>query len=1439
MSSTGFFDAVHRAIPGLEGKLQLDHIDYYTDRKKAVAYFTSSALIRNGEFTAIRRQLSRMFPRIPMALRVASPALAEDFLQNPDKYRDVFEPILLNEYPAMTPYISSVGWSAAPGGIALEITDPFSYEYMSRQEVRRKLADAIFDIFLIRPEITLKKSVDERLLVERQNEIRRRETELLSAEPAPRPPEAPAAPKKRQIIYGGKIGPEPVPIKGLTELSGKVIVAGKVIAAQKRAVGKNESMLVTFSITDGSDSIPCKLFIGGRRGPYGDDAQDADPEAVKRAADDVLSQVQPGAGVKVRGVCRIDIYDKALTVEVRDIVGLDLVCRQDKAAQKRVELRAHTQMSDMDGIMSAADLIRRAAEFGHKAIAITDAGVVQAFPQAFQAAKKHKIKLIPGMAGMMTDDSVIVTTPDDRSLDEPIIVFDVETTGLNPQADRVIEFGAVRFEGGQVTDTFSMLVNPGMPLDPKVVKITGIKDYMLMGEPPAAEILPKFMAFIGDCALAAHNASFDMAFLQAELARLGQSVSPPVIDTLSFSQKLYPDLKRHRLQDLCRYLGVTLKNAHRAVHDAGATAQCLSAMLAQARERGAQTLRDVNDKVTGFSRGARHEVTLLVHAQEGMVSLNRLVSLSHTRYFVREPLLPREEIVKNRTGLLLGSGCAAGELFEAARDGKPMAELEGIASFYDFLEVQPEANYEHLIRAGRILDKAQLRQINETILGVGEKLGIPVVATGDPRFLDPDDKIFRAILKNSLPMEKEGCDDQPPLYFKTTDEMLEDFSWLPEEKAREIVVDNPQKIAARVGDITLYPRHPENLTTFAPVLEGSEEGIRSQSHNEAESRYGAPLPDIVRERLDKELHAITKYGYATLYSIAARLVQKSISDGYMVGSRGSVGSSLVATMCGITEVNPLPPHYLCPACRHSVFDVPPEYQSGVDLPDRDCPRCGTRMKKDGYDIPFEVFLGFEGDKVPDIDLNFCSEYQGTAHAYLEELFGKDYVFRAGTIGTLKEKTAFGLVLKYFEERGTDVSPAEKNRLAQGLLGVKRTTGQHPGGMVILPKDYEINAFTPIQHPANDLTSPAVTTHYEFKSMHDILVKVDVLGHDDPTMIKELEELSGVHYQDVPLDDPQVMALFRSPEPLGLTAEQLRWSTGTLGIPEFGTPFVRGILEDTQPVSMADLIRISGLSHGKEVWSGNSRELILGGVAKLTECICTREDIMTALMNKGLGSKLSFDIMESVRKGKGLTPKMEQEMRERDVPDWFIKSCKKIAYMFPKGHAVAYVTMALRLGWFKVHMPLAYYAAYFTIRGRDFNALTMARPVSFIREALDALYRLSPKELTDKNEKEITALEMVHEMGQRGFVFLPVDLYKSDAAKFRIEGNGLRCPFTSLSGFGESAARGITQSREGGFISIQDLKDRAGISSACIELLRECGALNGLTDSNQVDFFSLI
>lgn len=1432
---------IYAAIPELEGKLTLEGIRYDARRGRALVSFFSDALVAEKAFNTIKREIAKALPKVRFSLRVASPSLADDFLRTPEKYAPVFNTILARAHPAAVSWIPEIRYLSEDNAVVLELPDDFSLQYFRNRDVLSVLRTAVYDLFRSEPELLFRLQDDVKQRLQRIEQERQKEAELLRETQAQISEETQKKQGKRRAngrIKGTSIADEPVAISGLGELSGRVTIAGKVISADRRDIPGKEMVLLSFIITDFSGSINCKIFLRYRNQRFKHEGEPVAPsEEERKALEDIVAAVRVGDGLKVRGTCQIDTFDRALVLMVQDINTQELPTRADNAPRKRVELHAHTQMSVMDATMSAGELIKRTASWGHPAIAITDHGVTQAYPEAFAAARKNKIKLIPGMEAYMIDSLPIVRQASARSVDESIVVVDFETTGLNTRSSRIIEIGAVRLVNGEIEDSFSTLVNPGMPLPKVITDITGITDQMLLDQPTAQTAVPELMRFIGDSPIAAHNASFDVAILQQELQRQGLKHACPQVDTLAFAQKLYPALKRFRLAAVCRHLGVSLRNAHRAVHDATATAQILAIMLQEGKERGANTLEQLDQTINGYTKGIDRHIILLAKDQQGLQNINRLVSAAHLEHFHYVPKVPRDLIEQYREGLLLGSACADGELFQAILNNDPETTLEEIAQFYDYLEVQPAEQNSLLIRRGLVGSLDELHVINNRIIALGEKLGIPVVATGDAHYLDPEDRMFRVILKHS--QHDDLADEHPTKHLRTTEEMLDCFAYLGEEKAQEIVIDNPLRILDQIGEISLYPQHPQNLTTFTPVWETAEEDIRRMTMEKAHSWYGDQLPAVVERRIDKELTSIIGYGFATLYRIANKLVAKSLSDGYVVGSRGSVGSSLVATLCGITEVNPLPPHYRCASCRQSYFDVPDGYTVGVDLPDKPCPACGKPMVKDGFDIPFEVFLGFEGDKVPDIDLNFSGAYQATAHAYVEELFGKGFVFRAGTIGTLQEKTAFGLVMRYMEDKGLPMSDAEKQRLAMGCVGVKRTTGQHPGGIVVLPKEYDITQFTAVQHPADDQNTDTITTHYDFASMHDILVKLDILGHDDPTMIHMLERLTGVHYTDVPLGEPQTMSLFTSPDALGVTAEAIGCPTGTLGIPEFGTTFVRQMLVETQPTTMEELIRISGLSHGTNVWLGNARELIMSDTATLKNCICTRDDIMNSLIARGVADRMAFDAMERVRKGRGLVPEMESAMQEHGVEEWFIDSCNKIAYMFPKSHAVAYVTMALRVAWFKVHHPLAYYAAYFSIRSAGFDANTMLKPAEYIRVMLDELNAVEQKELSGTQKDEIVALELVLEMSARGYKFLPPDLYKSDAAEFLIEEGALRVPFAALNGFGLTAAQSILEARGEPFVSIEDMKRRTKVSSSGIELLREAGALQGLSDTNQVDFFSFL
>ncbi len=1440
---------VYEALPETRDKLAIERVRFCKKENKAYFSFLSDVLIGEKGFFTIKNALSRAFPGLPFSLRVASPSLAREFLRDPDRYAAPLNHYLMRHYPAVASWEFDMRWAPGNGRITLEMPDEFSMRYLEKQGVAAQLAQVIRDVFRLDTEVSLRVCGDEE---KRLNALReeRREQDRIAAERAERYDEMmreqekkkeqqPQAPKPADLrIRGRIIGDKPVPIKELRDDSGLVTVRGKVLSTESKEISGGETVLLTFLVTDFTSTIRCKTFLRYRpRRPR--DAEGEPPpitDAEREEVQKTVNAVKPGMGITVRGDTQYDQYSRETVIMARDMMRCELPVRMDTAPEKRIELHLHTQMSNMDAVSSPTALIERAAKWGHEAIAVTDHGVAQAFPEAFGAAKKFGIKLLPGIEGYLTDDDEVVTPASDLPLDTPVIVLDFETTGLNTAKDRIIEIGAVKLQNGQVVDSFGELVNPGMLLPEKITEITHISDQMLRDQPTAAELLPKLLDFMDGCPIAAHNAKFDCAVLESELKRLGLAYDVPRLDTLTLARKLYPELKSHKLGSVCKRLGVSLKDAHRAVNDAAATALCLARMMDDARKKGAKTLGDLNDVSKDYTLGNSWHIVLLAASQDGMTNLNHMISESHLKYFKRKPHIPRKVLQKYRKDIIVGSACAAGELFSAMVDGASDEKLGKIARFYDYLEIQPIGNNDFLIREGRAADEEALREYNRRIVRLGEKLGIPVVATGDVHFLDPEDAVFRAILQAG--QGYPDADDQPPLYLKTTDEMLKEFAYLGKKKAHEVVIENPKKIADRIGKVALFPPHPEGKTTFSPYWETAEQDIKDLTWGTAHKLYGDELPDIVQKRIEKELNAIIGYGYCTLYSIAQKLVAKSLKDGYVVGSRGSVGSSFVAFLTGITEINALPPHYRCPKCRTADFDIPPEYTVGVDMPDKNCPVCGEKLVKDGFDIPFEAFLGFKGDKVPDIDLNFSGEYQPVAHNYVKELFGEEFVFRAGTIGTLADKTAYGYVLRYLEERNMTVSDAEKERLAAGCVGVKRTTGQHPAGMVVLPKEYDICQFTAVQHPADDVNSDIVTTHYDFGSMHDILVKLDILGHDDPTMLHMLEELTGVNFRQIPLDDKKVMSLFSSTEALGVTPEEIGCNTGTYGVPEMGTSFVRQMLEDTHPSTMQELIRISGLSHGTDVWLGNAKDLIDKGIVTLSQCVCTREDIMNQLMKMGVPAKMAFDTMEAVRKGKGLTPAMADAMHEHHVPDWFEESCRKIKYMFPKGHAAAYVTMALRVAWYKVYRPQAYYAAYFTIRGDGFDASTMILPLDQLKAKLHEMYDLDQqKKTTQKDKDAITAMEIVVEMMARGFRFLPVDLYKSDVRRFIPEGEtGLRAPFTALGGLGETAAQSIVDARSEPFISVEDLKIRGKVSSSVLDLLREHGCLKELPETNQVTLF---
>lgn len=1218
-----------------------------------------------------------------------------------------------------------------------------------------------------------------------------------------------------EVILGRPIKGEPILIKDIQEEEKSVVAIGRVFNLEVREL-RSGRRLVSFDITDLTDSITVKCF---------------EEEKSEIFLGDLIKN---NMWVKVQGAVQQDRYSQELTILVRNVSRAEFKIPTDEAERKRVELHLHTKMSSMDGLIGIKELIDRLKHWGHSAVAITDHGVVQAFPDAYEVSKNSGIKIIYGIEGYLIDDGApIVMNAGNVAIDNcTFVVFDLETTGFSPTKDEIIEIGAVKISGNQIVDQFSSFVKPVQSIPLEVTNLTGISNESVEDAPDIYEVLPKFVDFAADAVLVAHNAQFDTGFLWANMDRVMKKVNRfPVLDTLGLARALYPKLKNHKLKTLAKEFKVKLENHHRAVDDAEATSQLLMKFLNDIKEKEITSLEEINSltKDINLDQLRSNHVVILVKNYAGLRNLYQLVTDSHLKYYYRHPRIPKSQLLKRREGLIIGSACEAGELFRALLDNVPDDRLESIAGFYDYLEVQPICNNEFLLREGRVRNYDELRELNKRIFELGKKLGKPVVATGDVHFLDREDGIYRAIL-----MAGKGFDDadnQAPLYLKTTEEMLEEFAYLGPDNAYDVVINNPCTIAESIEEIKPMPDD-----FFPPQIDGAEEQIMELTYSTAREIYGDPLPEIVQKRIEKELNSIISNGFAVLYLIAHKLVKKSNDDGYLVGSRGSVGSSFVATMTGITEVNPLPPHFVCKKCKWSEFITDGSFGSGADMPDKECPQCGEKMKKDGHDIPFEVFLGFEGDKVPDIDLNFSGDYQPRAHKFTEELFGTGYVFRAGTTGTIADKTAFGFVKNYLEERNMIKRNAEMTRLASGCTGVKRTTGQHPGGVMVIPRDKDVHDFTPLQFPADDKTSGIITTHFDYHSISGRIVKLDILGHDDPTVIKMLEDLTGVDAKSIPLDEPRVLSLFSSTESLGVKEEDIRAKTGTYAIPEFGTKFVRQMLEDTRPKTFSELVRISGFSHGTDVWLNNAQDLIKNKTCELSEAISTRDDIMVYLIYKGLQPGRAFRIMEGVRKGKGVKPEDEEEMRKHDVPEWYIESCKKIKYMFPKAHAVAYVMMAFRIAYFKVYYPEAFYTTYFTVRADEFDADIICRGQEVVLKKIEEIEGKG-NEASTKEKNLLTILEVALEMYARGVRMLPVNLNYSHSTKFQITEKGLLPPFAALQGVGEAAAKSIEKAREeGAFTSIEDLRNKSRVSKTVIEVLQNHGCLKGLPATDQLALF---
>ncbi|EEA85115.1 DNA polymerase III, alpha subunit, Gram-positive type [Peptacetobacter hiranonis DSM 13275] len=1335
--------------------------------------------------------------------------------------------ILKSICPSISGWQKEIEYLCIDNKLKIKIPKGIFYQRIMNKNITTTLKHTISEEFGIDMDIEIESAVDEKVdrkkLVEKIDREFNEKIMILEKENRNKTSESEEESgyvikdeKDENMIYGENVNVLTEKIENLDSNSGTVGIEGTIFNIEIKEL-RNGKILLMLMVTDYTSSITCKIFLTDTNKDW------------------VLGKISKGMYIKIKGDVLYDTFQREISMTISGMRKEEREERKDTAEKKRVELHAHTQMSSMDAICSVKGLVSRAAKWGHPAIAITDHGVVQGFPDAMNAAKKEGIKVLYGVEGYLTEDNKdAIEDANDKSLSQEFVVFDLETTGFSNINDKITEIGAVKIRDFEIVDRFSELVNPEKDISYRVQELTGITNEMVKDKPTIEEILPKFMEFVGDDVLVAHNADFDTGFIMQKCKEQGLEYKNKKVDTLMLARIMLPNLKRYKLDKVAKEVGVQLLNHHRAVDDAEATANIFIKFLGMLKKQGVEKLSDVNTVLgkVDYTKLKTHHITLIAKNQTGIKNLYKIVSDAHVNHFYRAPRILQSVLDEYREGIIVGSACEAGVVYDAVKKRLPDEEMEKIIAPYDYIEVMPIDNNRFMIDNGDVEDEDELKEINKRVVETAKKFGKIPVATGDVHFLDKHDAVLRRVLKFSQGFKLD--DEETYLHFRTTDEMLDEFSYLGEELAYEVVVENTNLIADMVEDVKPIPDE-----TYPPVIEGSDVELREMCFKKAVDIYGDPLPEIVEKRLNRELNSIIGNGYAVMYIIAQKLVAKSLSDGYLVGSRGSVGSSFAATMSDITEVNPLPAHYVCPnkECKYSYFYAIGEWGSGIDLPDKVCPKCGEKLIKNGHDIPFEVFLGFEGDKEPDIDLNFSGSYQPVIHKYTEELFGEGHVYRAGTIGTVAEKTAFGYAKKYVEENDIEVPSAEVLRLAEGCTGVKRTSGQHPGGVMVIPDYKDVYDFTPIQYPANDVNCGVITTHFDYHSISGRILKLDILGHDGPTIIRMLEDITGITITDIPLDDPATMSLFTSTEALGVTPEEIDCEIGCLAIPEFGTKFVRQMLLDTKPTTFAELVRISGLSHGTDVWVNNAQDLVRENIVGLKEVISTRDDIMNYLIFKGLQPKMSFTIMESVRKGRGLKPEHEAAMIENNVPDWYINSCKKIKYMFPKAHAVAYVMTSFRLAYCKVHYPEAFYATYFTTKVEDFDADLIIKGYDAIKAKKKEIEELG-NDATQKEKGMYIILEVAQEMYARGIKIAPVDIYKSSATEFEVIGPGLlRPPMTALQGVGENAAIHIVEERENGeFISKEDFRKRTKISRTVVETLDKHGSLGSMSDKNQLSLF---